>query len=190
MSATFAHDEVGLRSLCRGLVRLKVELVAIERPDRLLVERLLDAGLRVLALHPNQVAATRARISSRPGWRSATSCVPSWSGSGPVRSACFAIWIARSRSRSCSATRAPRTRAGWASSACRHSSSARDTRVPRSRRSWWRSSAARPKGASARSRSTLAGSSCSARPDTQDAAGADQDARAADRDRGPRPPRR
>ena len=62
LSATFAHDEAGLRSLCRALVRLKVKLVAIERPDGLLVERLLDAGLRVLALHPNQVAATRARF--------------------------------------------------------------------------------------------------------------------------------
>ena len=62
LAATFAHDEAGLRSLCRQLVRLKVELVAIERPDGLLVERLLDAGLRVLALHPNQVAATRARF--------------------------------------------------------------------------------------------------------------------------------
>ena len=62
LAATFAHDEKGLRSLCRQLVRLGVELVAIERPDGLLVERLLDAGLRVLALHPNQVAATRARF--------------------------------------------------------------------------------------------------------------------------------
>ena len=41
---------------------LKVKLVAIERPDGLLVERLLDAGLRMLALHPNQVAATRDRF--------------------------------------------------------------------------------------------------------------------------------
>ena len=62
LAATFAHDEKGLRSLSRQLVRLGVELVAIERPDGLLVERLLDAGLRVLALHPNQVAATRARF--------------------------------------------------------------------------------------------------------------------------------
>ena len=62
LAATFAHDEAGLRALCRALVRLKVELVAIERPDGLLVERLLDAGLRVLALHPNQVAAARARF--------------------------------------------------------------------------------------------------------------------------------
>ena len=50
LAATFAHDEKGLRSLCRALVRLGVALVAVERPDGLLVERLLDAGLRVLAL--------------------------------------------------------------------------------------------------------------------------------------------
>ena len=62
LAATFAHEEKGLRSLCRGLVRVKVSLVAIERPDGLLVERLLDAGLQVLALHPNQVAAARARF--------------------------------------------------------------------------------------------------------------------------------
>ena len=62
LAGTFAHDEKGLRALCRALVRLKVVLVAIERPDGLLVERLLDAGLRVLALHPNQVAAARARF--------------------------------------------------------------------------------------------------------------------------------
>ena len=62
LAATFVHDERGVRSLCRALVRLEVELVAIERPDGLLVERLLDAGLRVLALHPNQVAAARDRF--------------------------------------------------------------------------------------------------------------------------------
>jgi transposase len=62
LAATFAHDEPGLRSLCRALVRLNVALVAIERPDGLLVERLLDAGLQVLALHPNQVAAARDRF--------------------------------------------------------------------------------------------------------------------------------
>src|ERR1700674_5958609 len=62
LAATFAHDEQGLRAMGRALVGLEVELVAIERPDGLLVERLLDAGLRVLALHPNQVAAARARF--------------------------------------------------------------------------------------------------------------------------------
>ena len=59
---TFAHDERGLSALCRALVRLEVDLVAIERPDGLLVERLLDAGLQVLPLHPNKVAAARDRF--------------------------------------------------------------------------------------------------------------------------------
>jgi transposase len=62
LAATFAHEEKGLRALCRTLVRVGVVLVAIERPDGLLVERLLDAGLGVLALHPNQVAAARDRF--------------------------------------------------------------------------------------------------------------------------------
>lgn len=62
LAATFVHDEKGLRALCRALVRMDVVLVAIERPDGLLVERLLDAGLQVLALHPNQVAAARDRF--------------------------------------------------------------------------------------------------------------------------------
>ncbi len=67
LAATFAHDERGLRALCRTLLRLRVELVAIERPDGLLVERLLDAGLRVLPMHPNQVAAARARFRAAGG---------------------------------------------------------------------------------------------------------------------------
>src|SRR5437588_8483513 len=62
LSATYAHDEKALSSLCRMLVRMEVVLVAIERPDGLLVERLLDAGLRVLAMHPNKVAAARDRF--------------------------------------------------------------------------------------------------------------------------------
>jgi transposase len=67
LSATFAHDETGLRSLCRQLLRLRVRLVAVERPDGLLVERLLDAGLRVLVLHPNQVKAARDRFRASGG---------------------------------------------------------------------------------------------------------------------------
>jgi transposase len=62
LATSYAHDEKGLTALCRVLVRLEVVLVAIERPDGLLVERLLDAGLRVLALHPNKVAAARDRF--------------------------------------------------------------------------------------------------------------------------------
>jgi transposase len=67
LAATFTHDEPGLRALCRALVRLGVVLVAIERPDGLLIERLLDAGLRVIAIHPNQVAAARPRFRASGG---------------------------------------------------------------------------------------------------------------------------
>ena len=66
-AASFTHDEKGLRLLCRILVRMNVTLVAIERPDGVLVERLLDAGLRLLALHPNQVAAARPRFRAAGG---------------------------------------------------------------------------------------------------------------------------
>ena len=34
LAATFIHDEQGLRSLCRQLVRLGVELVAVGMPPR------------------------------------------------------------------------------------------------------------------------------------------------------------
>ena len=62
LSGTYAHDEKALSALCRTLMRLEVVLVAIERPDGVLVERLVDAGLRVLALHPNKVAPARDRF--------------------------------------------------------------------------------------------------------------------------------
>ena len=66
-AATVSHDEAGLGRLCGELVRLGVARVAVERPDGVLVERLLDAGLVVLALHPNQVAAARARFRPAGG---------------------------------------------------------------------------------------------------------------------------
>jgi transposase len=44
-----------------------VLLVAVERPDGPLIERLLDAGLHVIAVHPNQVAASRPRFSAAGG---------------------------------------------------------------------------------------------------------------------------
>jgi hypothetical protein len=62
LSASYAHDEKGLSALSRMLIGMDAGLVAAERPDGLLVERLLDAGLRVLALHPNKVAAARDRF--------------------------------------------------------------------------------------------------------------------------------
>jgi transposase len=63
----YGHDESGIRALCARLLALGVRLVAIERPDGLLIERLLDAGLQVIAIHPNQVAAMRPRFSAAGG---------------------------------------------------------------------------------------------------------------------------
>jgi transposase len=63
----YRHDERGLTALCARLIALGVELVALERPDGLLIERLLDSGLRVVAIHPNQVAAMRPRFSAAGG---------------------------------------------------------------------------------------------------------------------------
>lgn len=60
----YRHDEQGIRALCARLLAAQVQLVAIERPDGLLIERLLDAGLAVIAVHPNQVAAHRPRFSA------------------------------------------------------------------------------------------------------------------------------
>jgi len=62
-----SHDEHGLAALAAKLVRLGVCRVAIERPDGILVERLLAAGLEVLAIHPNQVKAARARYAVAGG---------------------------------------------------------------------------------------------------------------------------
>jgi transposase len=66
-SETVTHDEAGIRKLCKTLVTLGVIRVAVERPDGLLIERLLDAGLTVLAIHPNMVAAARPRFRPAGG---------------------------------------------------------------------------------------------------------------------------
>jgi transposase len=63
----YRHNEAGLRALCVRLLGLGVRLVALERPDGLLIERLLDAGLSVIAVHPNQVVAMRPRYTVAGG---------------------------------------------------------------------------------------------------------------------------
>jgi hypothetical protein len=67
LAETFVHDEQGVSALCDALLRFEVEVVAIERGDGVLVERLLEAGVRVLALHPNQVKAARDRFRASGG---------------------------------------------------------------------------------------------------------------------------
>jgi transposase len=61
------HDERGIVALAGKLKGAGVARVAIERPDGILVERLLAAGLEVLAIHPNQVKAARARFAVAHG---------------------------------------------------------------------------------------------------------------------------
>jgi transposase len=62
-----SHDEEGIAALTRRLGRVGIARVAIERPDGILVERLLDAGIEVLAIHPNQVKAARPRFAVAHG---------------------------------------------------------------------------------------------------------------------------
>jgi transposase len=53
--------------MCEMLVELDVKRVAIERPDGLMVERLLEAGLVVLPIHPNRLKAARPRFRTAGG---------------------------------------------------------------------------------------------------------------------------
>lgn len=63
----FAHDEHGISTLIALLETHAVQCCAIERPDGLLVSRLLGAGIQVLAIHPNQVKAARDRFRAAAG---------------------------------------------------------------------------------------------------------------------------
>jgi len=63
----FSHDEAGITALVELLHTHAVECCAIERPDGLLVGRLLAAGIPVLAIHPNQVKAARDRFRAAAG---------------------------------------------------------------------------------------------------------------------------
>jgi transposase len=63
----FSHDENGITGLLALLDARAVELAAIERPDGLLVGRLLAAGVTVIAIHPNQLAAARDRFRAAAG---------------------------------------------------------------------------------------------------------------------------
>ena len=54
LAATYAHDEKGVTRAVPVLVRLEVVLVAIERPDGLLVERLLGCGVAGVAAASEQ----------------------------------------------------------------------------------------------------------------------------------------
>jgi transposase len=63
----FGHDEAGIRALIARMRSLGVGRVAIERPDGLLVDRLLEVGFTVLPVHPNKLKATRPRYEAAGG---------------------------------------------------------------------------------------------------------------------------
>jgi transposase len=58
----YAHQEGAIARLCATLVQMGVKRLAIERPEGVLVERLLEAGIVVIAIHPNQLKAARPRF--------------------------------------------------------------------------------------------------------------------------------
>jgi transposase len=61
------HSEEALEALVRRLRELRVARVAVEQPNGLVADRLLDAGIAVVAVHPNQLAAARDRYRSGGG---------------------------------------------------------------------------------------------------------------------------
>ena len=61
---TIAHTTPGLRQLVRRLQRAGVLEVAIERPDGPVVNALLETGLGVIVIAPNQVKNLRGRYGS------------------------------------------------------------------------------------------------------------------------------
>jgi transposase len=63
----YAHSEDGVAALVRRLAELDVARVAIEQPNGLVVDRLLEARITVVAVHPNQLAACRDRYRSGGG---------------------------------------------------------------------------------------------------------------------------
>src|SRR5438105_9203804 len=58
---TVVHTAAGIRDLVRRLARLGANEVAIERPDGPVVDALLEAGLTVVAISPNQLKHLRSR---------------------------------------------------------------------------------------------------------------------------------
>ena len=61
---TVAHTAAGLRDLVRRLAKLGADEVAIERPDGPVVDALLEAGLTVVVISPNQLKNLRSRYGS------------------------------------------------------------------------------------------------------------------------------
>ena len=66
-SQFYDHSEPGIRELTARMQALGVCLVAIERPDGLLVDRLVEAGLTVLPVNSGALVDTRPRFEAAGG---------------------------------------------------------------------------------------------------------------------------
>lgn len=64
---SISHTEDGIEALLRRLLQLGVARIAIEQPNGIVVDRLLDAGIQVVPVHPNQLAAARERYRTGGG---------------------------------------------------------------------------------------------------------------------------
>ena len=64
MRYTVGHSDAGLRGLLSLLTKHGVGEVAIERPDGPVIDALLDGGLTVVVISPNQVKNLRGRYGS------------------------------------------------------------------------------------------------------------------------------
>lgn len=62
--ATIEHNAAGLRELLELLSRAGAREVAIERPDGPVVDTLLEAGITVVVISPNQLKNLRGRYGS------------------------------------------------------------------------------------------------------------------------------
>ncbi len=62
--STVEHSAAGLRTLIGLLARAGASEVAIERPDGPVVDTLLDAGITVVVISPNQLKNLRSRYGS------------------------------------------------------------------------------------------------------------------------------
>lgn len=80
LAETFAHDEDGGSALCAALVCFQVEVVAIERPEGLLLDRLLGRGCRcwrcTLIRSRPRASASAPRAANRIGLTGL--CCVSW----------------------------------------------------------------------------------------------------------------
>jgi isopentenyl phosphate kinase len=82
------HTEDGVEALVRRLGELQVARVAVEQPNGIVVDRLLDAGIALVPVHPNQLAAARDRYRLAAASRTASTptCWPS--SPAPTCTAC------------------------------------------------------------------------------------------------------